>query len=58
VLFGVFIAALCLAIGYIFFIYIGANLQRKIVQIYHVVMLIPYGDRTKREMNDLIKIEL
>jgi len=58
ILFGVFVAALCLSTGFVGFVYIRKNLQRRIVQIYHVVMLIPHGDCTKRELNDLIKLEM
>ena len=58
ILFGVFVAVICLAIGYVGFFYIRKNLQRQIVQIYHIVMLIPYGDRTRTELDELIKFDL
>ena len=58
ILFGVFFGALCLATGFVGLIYLNRNLRQRIVQIYHIVLLIPYGERTKRELNELIKIDL
>ena len=58
ILFGVFVGALCLATGYLGFVYISRFLRSRIIQIYHIVMLVPYGERTKRELNELIKIDL
>jgi hypothetical protein len=58
ILFGVFFGALCVASSFVFFVYLNRNLRNKIVQIYHIVLLIPYGERTKRELTELIKIDL
>lgn len=58
VLFGVFISVLSLGALYLGLVYLTQTYHKKIVQIYHIVMLIPYGERTHREINELIKIEL
>ncbi len=32
------------------------KIQQRIIKIYHVVLLIPYGQRTYKELNSLLKI--
>lgn len=57
ILFSVFVT-LCFFIMTFGVFMIIKNYQRLIVQVYHMVLLIPYGERTKRELNELLKIQL
>jgi hypothetical protein len=45
-LFGVFITLLSLGALYLGLVFLTQVYHKKIVQIYHIVMLIPYGDKT------------
>jgi len=57
ILFSVFVSV-CFLIAVFGVLYIIRQMQKKIIQIYHIVLLIPYGERTKRELNELLKITL
>ena len=57
ILFSVFVSV-CFLVAALGAVYILKRMQRKIIQVYHIVLLIPYGERTKRELNELLKITL
>ncbi len=57
ILFSVFVSV-CLIIVIVGVMYLIQRMQNLIIQIYHIVLLIPYGERTKRELNELLKITL
>ena len=57
VLFGVFVSFCSVTVVFGVMILIR-RLRSLIINIYHIVLLIPYGERTKRELNELLKIEL
>jgi len=57
ILFALFVSV-CFVIVTMGVFYFINSLQKLTIQIYHIVLLIPYGQRTKRELNELLKIKL